>query len=185
MESKVLYIDVETNGIGTFRPPTQRVMQISWIHSGNEYNYYVKDIKKVSPSVPHSISIQHCKEHGNSWDYIYDELEKCMEDTDKIVCHNSEFDISTIAHELKTRKSKSYKKFKILMKDFVESESIICTMKMSIDICKIPFSNGSSYKYPKLEELYKHLFDSIPTGLHDSLEDCKVTKECYEVLECI
>jgi DNA polymerase III epsilon subunit-like protein len=182
MESNILYIDVETNGVGGFRPPTQRVMQISWIHCENEYNYFVHGVESVADGVPHSITVEYCKEYGEQWDVIYKELERCLEDADKIVCHNADFDVSTVAHELKIRNSKSYQKFKRLVKDFLSTGSIVCTMKMTVDICKIQFKTRSGYKYPKLEELYKHLFGSVPKGLHDSLEDCRVTKECYERL---
>lgn len=176
----ILYIDVETNGIGTFRPPTQRVMQISWIYD-KEYNFFVNDVECVSDKVPHSITLEHCKKHGDSWDVIYNELERCMKTADTVVSHNADFDISSIAYELKIRKSKSYKNYKKLVKRLLDTGSIECTMQSSKDICKIPLGNG--YKYPKLEELYQHFFGGCPTGLHDSLEDCRVMKMCHQKIQ--
>lgn len=183
MEPKVLYLDVETNGIGSFRPPKQRIMQVSWLFNDNEYNYFVKDVKSVNEEVPHNITIDYCQKHGISWKAIYNELEKCLEDADHIVAHNADFDIYCIANELKVRKSKSYSKYKQIIVDFLNSNSVTCTMKGTKDLCKIKFDNGSDgYKYPKLEELYKFFFGELPEQeLHDSLEDCKVLKECYEV----
>jgi DNA polymerase III epsilon subunit-like protein len=59
-----------------------------------------------------------------------------------------------------------------------------CTMKNSKDLCKIEFtfSNGSKgFKYPKLMELYQHLFPGIPApqNLHNSLADTIITLKCY------
>lgn len=183
MENKVLYLDVETNGIGGFNPPKQRIMQISWIYNDDEYNYFVKDVKQVNSDVPHNITVQYCQENGTSWKKIYKELERCLEDTDVLVAHNANFDISCVANELKVRKSSSYSKYKTIIADFLSTNTIICTMKDTKDLCKLKFENGSDgYKYPKLEELYKYFFGELPQNtLHDSLEDCKVLKECYEI----
>jgi DNA polymerase III epsilon subunit-like protein len=59
-----------------------------------------------------------------------------------------------------------------------------CTMKNSKNICKIQFtfSDGTKgYKFPKLMELYEHLFPDIPApqNLHNSLADTIVTLKCY------
>ena len=57
-----------------------------------------------------------------------------------------------------------------------------CTMKHSIAICKIVTKrkNGSSYhKYPRLGELYQHLFQSSILNLHNSMIDTMATLRCY------
>jgi DNA polymerase III epsilon subunit-like protein len=59
-----------------------------------------------------------------------------------------------------------------------------CTMKNSKNICKIQFtfSDGTKgFKYPKLMELYEHLFPDIPApqNLHNSFADTIVTLKCY------
>ena len=59
-----------------------------------------------------------------------------------------------------------------------------CTMKNGKELCKIEitFSNGTKgFKYPKLMELYDHLFPDIPApqNLHNSLADTIVTLKCY------
>ena len=59
-----------------------------------------------------------------------------------------------------------------------------CTMKNSKEVCKIEytFSNGTKgFKFPKLMELYEHLFPGIPApqNLHNSFADTIITLKCY------
>ena len=44
-ESRFLYIDVETNGIGDFRPPTQRVVQLAYIMGDIQQSEFINDVK--------------------------------------------------------------------------------------------------------------------------------------------
>ena len=53
----------------------------------------------------------------------------------------------------------------------------ICTMKIGTDVCKIPGPYG--FKWPKLEELYRHLFGENFIGAHDALSDCQATASCF------
>jgi hypothetical protein len=59
-----------------------------------------------------------------------------------------------------------------------------CTMKNGKEMCKIDFtfSNGEKgFKFPKLMELYEHLFPGIPAplNLHNSFADTIITLKCY------
>ena len=55
----------------------------------------------------------------------------------------------------------------------------ICTMKSSIDLCKLPPVRYGSFKFPKLEELHHHLFGCSFDGAHDALEDVRATARCF------
>lgn len=182
MEEMTIFLDVETTGIGSFRPPTQRIMQLSWIYKQNEFNFFIDDVKEVSPSVPHDITVEYCQKHGVSWNHVFSILLSHLQDCDKLVCHNVDFDISSIAFELKTRKHKEYSTYKRIIKDLHCSKDLICTMRSTIDVCKLPLSK-TAFKFPKLSELYFHLFGEEPDlKLHDSLNDCKLLKQCYDSL---
>ena len=52
-----------------------------------------------------------------------------------------------------------------------------CTMRTSVDICKIPGQYG--FKWPKLEELHNHLFKTGFGGAHDALNDVMACAKCY------
>ena len=57
--SRSLILDTETNGIGTFRPARQRIVQWSWITAdGEERDYFIKGADEISPTVPHDITIE-------------------------------------------------------------------------------------------------------------------------------
>ena len=58
-----------------------------------------------------------------------------------------------------------------------------CTMKHGTNLCKIEKynqkNNTTYFKYPKLEELYRHLFNEDPTGMHNAFVDILLTIKCY------
>lgn len=53
----------------------------------------------------------------------------------------------------------------------------ICTMQKSTNVTKIPSARG--YKWPKLEELYRHLFAKEIENAHDALADVVACKDCF------
>ena len=61
------------------------------------------------------------------------------------------------------------------------SKNTLCTMKRSTYFCAIPNPRGkfNDYKWPKLEELYRKLFNRPLTNAHDALADITASKECY------
>jgi hypothetical protein len=63
------------------------------------------------------------------------------------------------------------------MKDELEKKKSYCTMQSSIDFCKIPGKYG--YKYPKLQELYRKLFDEDFEDAHNAMSDIEATEKCF------
>jgi len=65
-------------------------------------------------------------------------------------------------------------------------KNIYCTMQESIDLCAIKVKDkfGREYnKFPKLVELHKELFQTTPSGLHNSLIDILITLRCFIYLK--
>ena len=62
-----------------------------------------------------------------------------------------------------------------------QNKKTFCTMRVGRNICKIERTgkNGVYYKSPKLVELYEHLFQMTPHGLHSSLVDTYVCLRCF------
>ena len=175
----MLFLDVETNGIGKFRPPTQRIVQIAWILNGVKKSYFVNDVEEVSDQVPHPYNVSFLRTNGNSF---INAITDFMEDIKKckiIVAHNSDFDIGCIKYELFSRGfDEEYHKI-------LDFKKVLCTMKSSVYYCKIPFDKPrpNIYKWPKLEELYNKIFKRKPDIiLHDALNDCIVTRKCVRSL---
>lgn len=63
-------------------------------------------------------------------------------------------------------------------------------MRAGTNECKLPATESmknfkglkDKYKSPKLEELYKHLFNKSFGGAHDAMEDVLATLECLKEL---
>ncbi|HUV84631.1 MAG TPA: 3'-5' exonuclease [Methanosarcinales archaeon] len=88
-----------------------------------------------------------------------------------IVCHNVPFDRLLVAHMLHNSGFSSEA-------DYLMGTDSYCTMDMGANICKLPGYRGK-YKWPKLDELYMHLFNNSFAGAHDALVDVKATRKCY------
>ena len=48
-----------------------------------------------------------------------------------------------------------------------------------VDIHGMMYEKRMYMKFPTLEELYKKIFETIPTGLHDSMVDVETCLKCY------
>ena len=184
-ETKFLYIDVETNGIGDFRPPTQRVVQLGYIMGYIQQSDFINDVEDVSPHVPHPYNVEYLKKNGTDFDEVIDNFYSVLKDSTHIVAHNIDFDLGCLVNELKKRTV--YKKLKDDPKYYPIVEEIckkplIDTMKETVKICKLQ-GKYKSYKWPKLEELYEFCFEEKPDiVLHDALNDCIITRKCLNML---
>jgi len=180
--SRSLILDTETNGIGTFRPARQRIVQWSWITAdGEERDYFIKGADEISPTVPHDITIEKLEAEGLSFADAYaifvDDLRNC----DRIVAHNALFDMGIIRNEMKLNGLSEQER------DHLRQFPLYCTMSNSTKYCAIPMpsrrpgARSKALKWPRLEELHMKLFDEAPVGtLHDSLWDCRILKKCLE-----
>ena len=64
--------------------------------------------------------------------------------------------------------------------DALMDKPSLCTMLSSTNFCAIPNPNGyDDYKWPKLSELYRKLFNRDFEDAHDALADITATKECF------
>jgi DNA polymerase III subunit epsilon len=98
-----------------------------------------------------------------------------MNEADIIIAHNISFDIKVIMVE-GIRNN--------IQTNFTEGQKIIryCTMKNSIDICKIKRKGRGGttyYKFPTLLELHEHLFNTSPKKLHNSFIDILICLRCF------
>ena len=176
----ILVLDTETDGNGPFSPAQQCLVQLAFIFNNDAHTMLVRGCKEMNPKVPHKITVAQCNTHGVSPQEAFQDFLRYLNKADFIVGHNIEFDLNILRHNMK---SNNLTQELITLNNLLLKKKIICTMKVSTNICKIP--GKYSYKWPKLEELYKHLFQThIDTShLHDALEDCKVTQKCFHRLQ--
>jgi DNA polymerase III epsilon subunit-like protein len=110
-------------------------------------------------------TIESLIEKGRSVEAVIAEIAQDISDSDLIVCHNIGFDLPVLACEMIRAKISTTKKEKF------------CTMAGSTNVCKIQGPYG--FKWPKLQELHKHLFGHEFDGAHDALADILATVRCY------
>lgn len=100
----------------------------------------------------------------------------CLKSADMIVAHNISFDKQMILVECIRYRITCLFKFK-------EREQFFCTMRKSVDLCKIPAickkTQETYYKFPRLSELHQLLFNEDPKNTHNSFVDILICLRCY------
>jgi DNA polymerase III epsilon subunit-like protein len=99
---------------------------------------------------------------------ILKEFATLYDECDLMLCHNVSYDKNVISSELIRYKVGVHGK----KPDF-------CTKLEGEQICKLPSQYPGKYKWPRLDELYRHLFGKDFDGAHDAGCDIQATKECY------
>ena len=187
---KVLVFDTETSGLPKERNPSiydtdkwPHVMQVSYIIYNTEtseidekYDAYIKlntwvRVDPVSEGI-HGITREIMDTKGVPIQEALVRVRDALGKVDICVGHNVSFDkrfmiVEGIRNSIRMNFPADY-----------------CTMKNGKQICKIDFtfSNGEKgFKFPKLMELYEHLFPGIPApqNLHNSFADTIITLKCY------
>lgn len=195
---KILVFDTETTGLPTNKYECKRakwykhwghIVQISWIMYDVDIHCIVEmkdhiikipdDIELPQSSVNiHGITREKMNDFGVSFKYILNDFINSLNCCDVIIGHNIEFDINMVRAEMLRMGAVDY--FQLINKP------IFCTMKENIKYCKIlatSYSGRKYYKYPKLMELHKKIYNYIPENLHNSLVDVIVCLRCYLKLE--
>lgn len=182
-----LFFDVETTGLPPRKanPETYeqynscRVVSIAWVLRDKKtvysQRYAVTDPgipdEKIGAEFVHGISREIVDAYGEDISVVLADFVKDMKRSDKIVAHNLEFDKSVLSAELfrmglvdEARRLMNFKN--------------LCTMKSTTNLVKIPNAYGS-FKWPKLEELYKFLFGHVFENAHHAMCDVDALVECY------
>lgn len=176
-----LFFDTETSGLPrNWNAPASdlenwpRLVQLAWIQydsSGNEISGKNRIIKPEGFEIPfsstmiHGITNKRALETGIPLQKALNEFLQAVNTSNLLVAHNMNFDEKVISSEL-IRTGKN-----------LPSINKFCTMETTADFCKIPHRNG--YKWPKLTELHKKLFNSNFNGAHDASNDVLACARCF------
>jgi DNA polymerase III epsilon subunit-like protein len=178
-----LFFDTETTGLPrNYNAPVTdsvnwpRMVQIAWqVYNSDgtfiESNDFI--IKPEAYKIPfdaakvHGISTERAMAEGNDLTEVLHKFNSALEDALVLVAHNISFDEKIIGAEFH-RKS---------IKNQLNRKQKICTMKSSVDFCKIPGNYG--YKWPKLAELHKVLFGTNFEEAHNAAADINATVKCF------
>lgn len=180
-----LFFDTETTGLPKdYRAPVSdvdnwpRLVQLSWILSDNlgntlnQGNLIVKPVGFVIPedaSQIHGITQERALAEGLP---IADVLSSFMADVNKAQCvvgHNIIFDLNVVGAEL----------YRFGWRNVLSELPSRCTMKETTNFCKLPGKVEGKYKWPKLMELYRILFNKDFENAHDAFADITATQRCF------
>lgn len=175
--SKTVFFDTETTG----KDPTARLVQIAWALVDEEEHWWASNVAVIKPegfeipseaSAIHGITNEIASSIGIALrDALY-EFISIVNKAEVLVAHNISYDVAIIENELKREAIDGGK--------FAQIEKI-CTMKRTTDFCKLPGPYG--YKWPRLEELHKILFQESFSGAHDAMNDVRACVHCYYALK--
>lgn len=185
---KVLIFDTETTGLPKTHEPAinardnwPHIVSISWVILDTATNKILSRksfvVKPNNWTIPeesikiHKITNKNATEFGHPLSTVIDAF--FQEDCHTIVAHNANFDYNVLVNAIK---------WDLGIDPIVVEKTVLCTMKLSKGLCKIPFENGRGYKSPKLSELYEFVFNRKPISgcLHDSLYDTIILTEIVQ-----
>jgi len=199
----ILVLDTETSGLPLKRRSIAaadwpHIVQLSYIIYDPVKNVMSKvfdAIIKMKPgfTIPaestaiHGITNEISAEQGVDIETVLEEFYQDAKDVKLIVAHNMDFDLTAVKMEFKRLLTPDTKHKYSTHIDFLETikqcnYNSYCTMQSSIYICNLEVTakNGDKYKkYPRLSELYKHLFNEEPKNMHNALNDVIATLRCY------
>ena len=191
---KVLVFDTETTGLPTERNPSimdvdkwPHIVQLSYVLYDSESKQlleYADNLIKISLNIeitPGSEAIHHishlmCQSQGISINDALNCFNKSLDKADVVVGHNISFDKRMIMVE--SKRLGKYQRFTI---NGIKKPEY-CTMKNSVDLCKIEVTAGTGetyFKFPTLSELHNKLFGNLPKGTHNALADVLICLRCY------
>ena len=205
---KFLVYDTETTGLPQSKYVKMSlvdlwpyVVQFSYIIYDSETNKLEKNdqIIKIPENIImseenislHGITNEMSQTKGVSLIHVIDKFINDISDVDFIIGHNLEFDLNMLKIEIMRmiRDTPNEEIKKIYQEKLIKIgnyDKYYCTMKTTVDLCKLPSSykkNKDQYKYPKLDELHNYLFGVKPQKLHNSLNDVIITLRCFYKLK--
>jgi len=179
---KIFVFDTETTGFinkKDLRLEAQpKIVQFAWIFGEVIWDTF-SEIERINilinPEIPipfwasqvHHIYDIDIKDKPVIIDTI-DSMMYYINESDAIIWHNIEYDEEMIKFELK-RLNRDYE---------YKPKQVICTMKTTVDFCSIKW-NWERFKYPKLWELHKKLFNKYFIWAHDAMTDVEATLNCF------
>ncbi len=178
---KILAIDTETTGLPPKRAsPSDHavwpyIVQLSYVMLDTETNETTECdyILRVPVEIPtthiHGITKERSN-GGENFGRIYGDFALLMDSADIVVGHNLEFDLNMIHAECERRGMQ-----------FQTPSVRYCTMRESKE--RVGALAPAGYvKFPKLSELYHHLFQEEPTNWHNALADAYMALRCFHML---
>lgn len=179
-----LFFDTETTGLPlNYKAPVSdssnwpRLVQIAWSwydSNGNEWDSYSFIIKPDGFVIPeevsriHRVTQERAMAEGVELDEVLRHFSQEVRKAEYVIGHNIDFDDKIVGAEF----------FRRNMENALEKANKVCTMKNSVNFCRIPNGRGG-YKWPNLSELHTSLFNEGFSDAHDALVDVNACAKCF------
>lgn len=182
MKKQYLFFDTETTGKAYFDAPCDadhqpRLVQLGCIltdASGNEFGAVNLIIKPQGWTIPaeaaaiHGITTEHALAVGVPLYHALMVFGSLMRVATDRVAHNVDFDDFIMAGECS--------RLMVELKPTTKH----CTMKSMTQACALAKRSGhSGYKWPNLQEAYRHCFAREFAGAHDAMADVRACRDVF------
>lgn len=191
----ILFFDTETSGLTNFRLPVDHpdqphIVQLAAVLCDDDPlctvqstfcafikpdGWYVQD----DAFNVHGISTDYCVRFGEElrsvlWTFATLVDTACASPTPaRLVGHNVEFDVRMVLREA----------YGLADFDptFISRPQPFCTMRAMTPICRLPHPRfrAQQFKWPKLEEAYRFLFNTYFEGAHGALQDALACRDVF------
>jgi len=178
-----LFFDIETTGLPGARNASikdldnwPRIVQLACLQYDNNQNLVSEENHIIKPegfTIPgdavrvHGITTEKALELGINLETTLQKFAELISESEIIIAHNIDFDAKIIGAEF----------LRAGINTVLFNKQRFCTMKTTTELCKIDGPYG--YKWPKLSELYYHLFKNKIEDTHDAAVDVKACVECF------
>lgn len=175
-----LFFDTETNGLPyDYNAPVSDVdnwpnmIQLAWLQHDSQKNELSRGDYLIYPDnfyiheSIHNITHEMALANGRPVKDVLQEFAKVLASTTVLVAHNISFDEKILGAEF----------FRNQLPNPMHELNKICTMETSVDFCAI--KSGNRFKFPKLEELHRKLFNTGFSGAHNAMNDVEALMRCF------
>jgi len=180
-----LVFDTETTGFPHKDKPADypgqaRIVQLACMLLDGKFNERAVFKTLIKPAgwfiqpgaqAAHGISLEECEQYGIPIKDAIATFNQMQNMCDVKVAHNIKFDNQMLMIE------------QTLVADVPVPVDEFCTMNATTDICCIVGKMPGKYKWPKLSEAYRYLFEEELVGAHDALVDVRACARIYKRLQ--
>jgi len=173
-----LFIDTETTGLLHQSPRMVQLATLLCNEDGEELGSMSMIIKPAGFTIPdvvvniHGITTEYANRVGLPLVLVLKMFRMYTLLTNYIVAHNIDFDLKILLIELE-------KANMLAEARAVSHIPNICTMRSTVNFCKLAKKKGGGYKWPKLGELYECVTGKTMEGEHSAHSDVAAMKESF------
>ena len=171
-----LFFDTETTGVPAGADNVHMV-QLAWLLTDDtggvraQADFIVRPDGFVIPdevAKVHGITQARAMTEGRPLDSVMLPFIAALRFPVRLIGHNINFDLLIIRKEFE----------RLGWEDEIYGKETLCTMRASTDLCMIP-RQGGGWKFPKLGELYRKLFNCDFENAHNARADIEATARCF------